>query len=362
MNEFERIARFFRPLTQNEPAALNLEDDAALLDVPEGKQLVLTKDAVSAGIHFFPDDDPARIARKLLRVNLSDLAAKGAQPLGYLLAVMLPSSTADDWLEAFCDGLAQDQKEYGLHLLGGDSTAIDGPVSFSLTALGTVPKGEALLRSGARPGDHVYVSGTLGDSALGLKIMKKEIEIPSLRGGRADESIQSNRSQSKQFWIASLPPGARNDETLDCQSADWLMDRYRLPQPRLTLGKALRGIASACIDISDGLAADLGHLCEASQVGAEIDSALLPLSGPTQTLLKQEPALLTAVLTGGDDYELCFTVPPEKEAFVQNLPTPVTKIGRITGTEKCIFLDAEGKPLALGRKGYRHATSGSGSS
>jgi thiamine-monophosphate kinase len=230
--EFEFIARHLRPLATAR-GALALTDDAALLEPAPGRQLVLAKDAMVAGVHFFAADPPGQIAQKLLRVNLSDLAAMGAAPLGYLLALARPKEITDAWLAEFCAGLAADNAAFEVPLLGGDTVSTPGPLTLSLTAIGELPRGTALLRAGARAGDDVWVSGTLGDAALGLKVLQGA--LPAAEPARA-----------------------------------FLIERYRLPQPRLALGEALRGIASAAIDISDGLVADLGHILEVSGVGAEL--------------------------------------------------------------------------------------------
>ncbi|MDF2781719.1 MAG: thiL, partial [Geminicoccaceae bacterium] len=266
LGEFAFIAERLRPLAAGSPGALDLADDAALLDPPAGSELVLTKDAMVAGVHFLPDDPPGDIARKLLRVNLSDLAAMGAAPLGYLLALIRPKATAEDWLAEFCRGLAEDQATFGIGLLGGDTVSTPGPLALSLTALGHVPRGAALRRGGAKPGDDIWASGTLGDAALGLKVLQGELEAAPAVGAQ-------------------------------------LVERYRLPQPRLALGQTLRGLASAALDVSDGLLADLGHILETSAVGAEIHAAALPLSPAARAL----PGVREAALAGGDDYELLFT-------------------------------------------------------
>ena len=278
LSEFAFIAERLRPLAAGTPGALGLADDAALLDPPAGAELVLTKDAMVAGVHFLPDDPPGDVAKKLLRVNLSDLAAMGAAPLGYLLALIRPKATAEDWLADFCRGLAEDQARFGIGLLGGDTVSTPGPLALSLTALGHVPRGTALRRCGARPGDDVWVSGTLGDAALGLKVLQGELAV-------ADE--------------VRAP----------------LVERYRLPQPRLALGEALRGLASAALDVSDGLLADLGHILETSKLGAEIRAAALPLSPAARTL----PGAPDAALAGGDDYELLFTAAPDQRARIAAL-------------------------------------------
>jgi thiamine-monophosphate kinase len=314
--EFEFIARRLRPLATAE-GALGLTDDAALLDPRPGHQLVLAKDAMVAGVHFLPDDPPAEIARKLLRVNLSDLAAMGAAPLGYLLALARPSAIADAWLGEFCSGLAADNAEFEIALLGGDTVATPGPLTLSLTALGEVPKGAALLRGGARPGDDLWVSGTLGDAALGLQTLQGKLEVTGEARAR-------------------------------------LIERYRLPRPRLALGQALRNIATAAIDISDGLLADLGHILEVSGVGAGLDADALPLSPAAQDL----PGARDAALSGGDDYELLFTAPPERradlEALARRLDLPLTRIGEVRAGSDLEVVDARGQRLEPRSKGWQH--------
>jgi thiamine-monophosphate kinase len=315
--EFEFIARRLRPLAAGTGAALALTDDAALLDPPPGQQLVLTKDAMVAGVHFLPDDPPGQIAQKLLRVNLSDLAAMGASPLGYLMAMARPAGLDEAWLESFCDGLAADQAEFGIGLLGGDTVSTPCPITLSLTAIGSVPAGAALRRDAAEPGDDIYVSGTLGDGALGLSV---------LRG--------------------KLTPGAA--------VSAFLVDRYRRPQPRLDLGLALRGIAHAAIDVSDGLLADLGHILETSEVGAEVLADKLPLSLAGRDL----DGAREAALAGGDDYELLFTAPPGRrgaiEAIARKLALPLTHIGRIEAQAGLRLRDAQGRPVAVRKAGWRH--------
>jgi len=323
--EFEIIERYFRPLSSGEPGALALTDDAALMDVAPGHTLVATTDLLIAGVHFFPADPAGLIARKLLRVNLSDLAAMGARPRAYLLSCGFPADVKAEWLQAFSDGLAEDQRTFGVSLVGGDTVASPGPLIVSVTALGEVPRGAALLRSGARVGDTVFVSGTIGDAALGLRILRGEASAP------AD-------------WRAAL------------------VDRYHLPRPRVALGQALRGIARAAIDVSDGLAGDMGHVCETSGVGAVIDWPKVPLSPAARQLLARDPALRPAILGGGDDYELLFTAAPESASGLADLAArhdvAVTAIGRITEGEGVVVRDAEGAEIALASPGYRHFKSG----
>jgi thiamine-monophosphate kinase len=314
--EFEFIARRLRPLATAR-GALDLADDAAVLDPAPGRQLVLTKDAMVAGVHFLEDDPPGQIAQKLLRVNLSDLAAMGAAPLGYLLALARAKETSDAWLGEFCAGLAADNAAFGIALLGGDTIATPGPLTLSLTAIGDVPAGAALLRRGAGPGDDVWVSGTLGDAALGLKVLQGELVVAE-------------------------------------EARVYLIGRYRLPRPRLALGQALRGVASAAIDVSDGLVADLGHVLETSGVGAELRADTLPLSDAARGL----PDVSDAALSGGDDYELLFTAPPKRraeiEAVARRLDLPLARIGAIRAGGGLQVLDETGQELAIMRAGWQH--------
>ncbi len=320
LGEFERIATLLAPLAEAAPGALGLSDDAALVDVPLGRSLVVTADALVAGVHFIGDEPPDLIAAKLLRVNVSDLAAMGALPMGYLMTMALPPDIDDPWLAGFVDGLARNQAEFGMALLGGDSVATTGPACFSLTAFGSVATGRALTRSGACPGDLVFVSGTLGDGALGL---------------RAARGALANLSQADQAFLA---------------------DRYRLPRPRVALGQGLVGLARAAMDVSDGLVADLGHICAASGVGAVIEAGRVPLSAAARAAVPTTG--LEPMLGGGDDYELLFTVAPSDRPAVADLARaidlPLTEIGRIEAGTGTRVLDAEGSALALAQTGYRH--------
>ncbi|EHM02999.1 thiamine-phosphate kinase [Acetobacteraceae bacterium AT-5844] len=316
--EFALIARHFRPLAG--PGALDLADDAALLDPPPGQQIVIAADAMVAGVHFLPDDPPETIGRKLLRCNLSDLAAMGAAPLAYVLTVGLPRDTAPGWVQAFSAGLAADQAEFGLQVLGGDTTSTPGPITLSLTILGQVEPGRALRRVGAVPGHDVWVSGSIGDGTLGLAVLLGEL------------------------------PG---DE------AGFLAERYRVPRPRLGLGRALAGLASAAMDVSDGLVQDLGHLCRAGGCGAEVMAAEVPLSPAARALLMRDSSLLPRILTGGDDYELLFAAPPEAANEIvsraASAGVAVTRIGRfVAGEAEVKVLDATGQVLPLAREGWSH--------
>jgi thiamine-monophosphate kinase len=315
------IARFFKPLATH-PGALGLTDDAAFIAPPPGCDLVLKTDAIVGGVHFFPDDPPGQLARKALRVNLSDIAAKGARPIGFLLSLMLPGDVTDSWLSSFAGGLQADAGAYGCPLFGGDTDRTPGPLTISIAMFGAVPTGTMVRRAGAGPGDRVMVTGTIGDAALGVK----------LRRGAA--------------W--KLPLEAR----------EHLLSRYLLPQPRNELAHALREYASAAMDVSDGLAGDLTKLCRVSGVAAEIEVVKIPLSEAARAALAAEPALLEAILTGGDDYEiLCTVAPGRAEAFhaaAASLKVPLTEIGVVAEGEGARFLDAEGKPLQLSRLAYSH--------
>ena len=310
--EFALIARYFRPLAG--AAGLDLSDDAAVLAPPPGRELVLTADALVGGVHFRPDDAPGLIARKALRVNLSDLAAMAATPLGYLLTIAAPRATPDAFFAAFAEGLAADQAEFAVTLLGGDTTATDGPLCLSVTMIGHVAPGMAVRRNGARPGDGLWVSGSIGDGALGLA---------ALSGRLAD------------------PDGA-------------LADRYLLPRPRV--GLALTGIASAALDVSDGLVQDVGHLCTASGVGARIEAGLVPLSAGARAA---GPRWRATILTGGDDYELAFAMPPENEAqllaVARKSGIAVTRIGQfVAGSALVLVHDETGAEMRFPRPGWQH--------
>jgi thiamine-monophosphate kinase len=310
--EFSLIARYFRPLAG--PGALDLRDDAALLTPPPDRQLVLTADAMVGGVHFLPDDPADLVGRKLLRVNLSDIAAKGAVPLGYLMTVSTPKDTPDSWFAGFAAGLAQDQVTYGVTLLGGDTTSTPGPISLSLTMIGHVAPGAAVHRFGAQAGDEIWVTGTIGDGALGLAVAQGRLSDPT----------------------------------------GFLLGRYRLPQPRV--GLVLAGLASAGMDVSDGLVQDLGHICQASGVAAELRSADVPLSDAARTA---GPDWLGRCLTGGDDYELLLAVPVDRTEALQQEATragiPVTRVGVFhSGPPEVMVRQASGEPLALTKGGWSH--------
>lgn len=326
--EFELIARYFRPLAVD-PGALDLRDDAALIATAGDEELVVTVDALAEGVHFFPDDPPASIARKALRVNLSDLAAKGAEPVGYLLAVALRADWTEAWIAGFTDGLRGDQARYGVTLLGGDTTAASGGTTIAITAFGRVPKsgrgtGGMVTRGGAKPGDRIFVSGTVGDAALGLRLRLGTLPSQSAGGGEGH-----------------------------------LLDRYLHPQPRLSLAPVLRSFASAAMDVSDGLVGDLGHICEVSGVGARLEADSVPLSPAATAAIAADPSALATALTGGDDYEILATVPAARSgdfaAAAAAAGVGVTEIGEITaGPASPQVVDRRGKAITLQRPGHVH--------
>jgi thiamine-monophosphate kinase len=324
--EDQLIARYFRPLAKH-PGTFEFKDDASAIAPPPGHDLVLKTDGLIEGVHFFPDDPPDTVARKALRVNLSDLAAKGAAPLGFLLAIALPKGFSEDWLAAFARGLGEDADAYQCPLLGGDTDSTPGPISISISAFGTLPAGTMVRRHGAKAGDHVFVSGTIGDAALGLH----------LRRGDA----------------------AANEWDLDDAMRDHLVSRLRLPQPRNALAEAVRTLASASMDVSDGLVADLAKLCRVSGVSAEIAVHQVPLSIAAAAVLDDDPILIEPILTGGEDYEILCTVPPAAipafEAGAAKAKVAVTDIGRIvTGDGPARFLDLAGHLLTFAEAGYSH--------
>jgi thiamine-monophosphate kinase len=320
LGEFGRIREFFAPLAG--PGGLGLTDDAALLDCPPGHRLVVTVDQLVEGVHYLPTDPPDLVAKKLLRRNLSDLAAMGAVPRHYLLTTALPKSRGDDWLRRFARGLAEDQGRYEVALLGGDSTSTPGPAALTLTAIGEVAAGRDIRRRGARAGDRVWVSGTIGDAFLGLKVLRGD--------------------------YATLAPEHRAA----------LIARYRLPEPRCALGPRLAGIAHAMIDVSDGLIADLGHLCETSDCGATVVLPSLPVSDAAKAVLAEGGVQPAALATAGDDYELLFVAPVEASAAIATLAAelavPMTEIGVVEHGDGVRLVDATGAMIPVTAAGWRH--------
>jgi thiamine-monophosphate kinase len=321
-SEFELIARYFAPLAATAPGALGLTDDAALAKPPPGHHHVIATDTLIEGVHFLADDPPGLIARKLLRVNLSDIAAMGAVPRFYLLAFSLAGGIGEEWLEEFAAGLKADQDEFDVALLGGDTTATPGPATLTLTAIGEVPDGAEIRRSTARPGDVIYVSGTIGDAALGIRVLTGDLSGISETAAAA------------------------------------LAERYRLPQPRVILGPALRDHATAMTDISDGLVADLGHICETSGTGARVEEGAVPLSDAAAEAVARDPSAAQIVLTGGDDYELAFTAAPGAagaiDAAAKAAGVPVTAIGHVTDQHEVVVVGKNNKKITFKTNGYIH--------
>ena len=320
------IARYFRPLASH-PGALGLADDAAVLVPPPGCDVVLKADAIIGGVHFFPEDPADAVGRKALRVNLSDLAAKGAKPVGFLLSLALPDGTPDAWLAGFADGLRADAQFYGCPLLGGDTDRTPGPVMVSIAAFGTVPHGGMVRRSGAKPGDCVLVSGTIGDAALGLKLRRE--------------------------------PAAAARYQLDPHERDHLLARYLIPEPRLALSEQIRLHASAAMDVSDGLAGDLAKLCGASGVSAEIEIEKVPLSDAARRVIAVDASARELAVTGGDDYEIVCTIAAEKldafRAAALASGVAVTEIGRIVaGRTAPRFRDRHGHRLEFAHPSFSH--------
>jgi thiamine-monophosphate kinase len=324
------IAKYFRPIATH-PGAFDLSDDAAAIAPPPGCDLVLKTDGVIGGVHFFPEDPPDAVARKALRINLSDLAAKGATPLGFLLAIGLPAGLAQDWLAAFAHGLRQDAEHYGCPLLGGDTDRSPGAITVYISALGTVPHGTMVRRKGARPGDVVVVTGTIGDAALGLVLR------------------QAARRE---------PPDPAERWQLEAAMRAHLLDRYLLPRPRMAVATVLRRYASAAMDVSDGLAGDLAKLCRVSGVAAAVAVAAVPLSPAARKVIATEPAAIETVLTGGDDFEIVATVAPDRfEAFrreAEAVGVAITRIGTVEPGQGVRFCTDDGGLLAFRRPSYSH--------
>ncbi|MBO1324241.1 thiamine-phosphate kinase [Acetobacter sp. TBRC 12305] len=314
--EFAFIRRHFAALAG--PAALDLRDDAAVFTPPPGLQLVLATDAMVENVHFLPDDPPQTVGRKLLRCNLSDLAAMGAKPEGWLLTFARPPHITEDWVAQFCAGLKADQDLYGLSLMGGDTTSTSGPLVLSLTIMGSVAPGQAVQRRGAQVGDGLWVTGTIGDGALGLKMLQGQLE----------------------------------------DGSGHLAQRYRLPEPRL--GLDLYGLATCAMDVSDGLVQDTGHLARENGLAAVIDAAKVPLSPAAR---QAGPDWLRTCLTGGDDYELLMAVPPAQEDRLASKGylespygrVPVTRIGHFhAGTPGVQVRDENGQALHIETGGWSH--------
>jgi thiamine-monophosphate kinase len=321
LGEADLIARYFVPLAG--PAGLSLRDDAALLRPSPGEDFVLTTDALVAGVHFFADDPPDAIARKALRVNLSDLAAKAARPLGFLLSLALPADWREEWLAAFAEGLHADVLAFNCPLIGGDTVATPGPLTLSMTAIGSVAQGRMPRRTGVRPGDRLYVTGTIGDAALGLKV----------RLGRGPDIPQADKA--------------------------FLLERYLTPQPRLALIGAMAAYATGGMDVSDGFVGDLTKMLDVSGVSARVSLDRIPLSPAASAAIAADPGLFEVAATGGDDYELLASAPRESaaafEAAAAAAGVPLTFVGEaVEGRQPPSFVGADGDPVVFERGAYSH--------
>jgi thiamine-monophosphate kinase len=316
MGEFELIRHYFAAAScarTGEGVVLGIGDDCALLELPAGEQLAISTDTLVSGVHFPASPDPFLLAQRALAVSVSDLAAMGAAPIGFNLALTLPSAEPD-WLQAFARGLDQMAQQCAIHLIGGDTTR--GPLSLTLTVFGRVPAGQALTRSGARVGDLLCVGGELGDAAGALPLV--------LGQRQAEPAI-----------------------------AEPLLARYWSPLPQLALGLALRGKATAALDISDGLLADCGHIAAASGVALLIEQARVPLSAALQAFV-DAPTAYQCALSGGDDYRLAFTLPPQYLSDLQDAGWPLRVIGRVVAGQGVTLLDANGAPVQAAHSGYQH--------
>jgi thiamine-monophosphate kinase len=326
------IQEHLAPLAAGYPGALGLKDDCATITPTPGHDIVLKTDPIASSIHFLPDDPPADIGWKALAVNVSDLAGKGALPRAYLMALSFPEAPTRGWMGAFVSGLAEAQGAFGMHLIGGDTDRRPGPVTISITVLGEVPTGRMVLRGAARPGDVLFVTGVLGQAALGLSLLKEP--LLGARWGLDEAAVQA------------------------------AVNKYRRPQPRLALRDALRCYASAAMDLSDGLAKDLGRMCRASGTGATVSMEALPREVVSKAAVSADPSRWIDVLAGGDDYEVLVAVRPHDAAAfeasanaagaVAAEPFSVARIGEVTAGEAVTFLDQVGNPFALPRTGWDH--------
>lgn len=324
------IGAFWAPLAAGFPGAYGLKDDCAAITPEPGSDLVVTTDAVVAEVHFMDGEDADAIAWKALAVNVSDLVAKGAMPLAYVMTLALPGTPERTWLAAFAEGLRNAQQAFGCQLVGGDTDRTPGPLSVSITAFGTVPTGRMVRRATAHPGDLVYVSGTIGDAALGLAL-------------RRDPGLGER-------W--RLAPGASNR----------LEAAYLRPVPPVSLAPVLRASAAAAMDVSDGLVKDFGRMCRQSGAGGIIEAARVPLSEPARSVVESGGVALADLLTGGEDYEVLAAVAPERavdfERGAAAFGTPVTRIGKIAPASSSVrIIDAAGNDLAVAKTGWDHFAS-----
>lgn len=319
LGEFDRIEKYFAPLAKGFEGAFGLQDDVAVLQPRDNFDLVLTQDGIVEDVHYLAGDPPDLIAQKLLRSNLSDLAAKGAKPIGYLLTCAWNASRPEDWVQSFAEGLERDQARFNIHLLGGDTVSTTGPQVFSVTAVGECPKGRIIRRCGAKPGDLVYLSGEIGSAHLGLRILTGRLNVTNGQG---------------------------------------LVDRYRVPLPRLDLGQRLREFASSSLDVSDGLIADATHLATASEVRIAIDAGKVPISRLTRQLMDDGEVTLTDLLTGGDDYEILYTADRSHQEELDRLSKgcgcKISVIGEVSEGSGVLVVSKSGQEISLKTAGYDH--------
>ena len=322
-NESDLVQTYLAPLAAGAPGAFGLRDDAALISPEPGTGIVVSSDPIIEGVHFFPSDAPADLAWKALAVNASDMAAKGATPLGYILTLALPEAPRRDWMAKFSAGLKEAQESFGCHLLGGDTDRTPGPLSIGVTMMGSVPAGKFVPRQGARSGDHVFVTGTVGDAALGLAVRKNPASFDSVLSG---------------------------------EQRAFALGRYLRPRPRVALAEALRDHASAALDVSDGLLKDLRRLAGPSGIFLELKS--VPRSPAVSAALVHDASVAGLILAGGDDYEVLAAVPPDRVAGfrqgAEKAGIAVTQIGILEAGRGLEVLDLDGKSLDLQRFGYDH--------
>ncbi len=319
MNEFEMIQKYFLPLTHGRAEAAGLSDDAAILKVPVGYDLVISSDTLNGGTHFLKNESPANIAHKVLRVNLSDMVAMGAKPYCYQMNLAFSEFPDEAWVKEFTAALAEDQKEFDVFCSGGDTTVAEGPLLVSLTITGLVPSDKAVRRSGAKAGDLVVVTGFIGDAAVGVKVLLG---------------------------------------TLDIVDSDVFLQACHKPTPRVALSAAICEYANAAVDVSDGLLADLGHICETSKLRAAVELSKIPFSPAAKALVDVEKITAEALITGGDDYEIAMAVAPEKLAGFQRAAEAagvrLSVIGRFEEGEGVEVLDENGKKMSFKRSGWTH--------
>ena len=319
-NEFEIISDFFSPLARDK-GSFGLSDDVAVLSKAKGYHFIVSTDMLISEVHFFSNDDPEDIASKCIRVNISDIVSKGAIPKYYFLSIALPKETDDKWIKSFTKSLKIEQKNFNISLMGGDTVSTTGPLTINIVCIGVIEKNKLIRRNGAMPGEDIYVTGEIGSAKIGLEILKKNII--------ANSDLEN-----------------------------YFIKKYRLPCPRNKLGPKLINLASSSIDISDGLISDLNHICLASNVKAEVNYSLLPVSNCISQLNLTENQLKNIILNGGDDYEIIFTSNSLNSTKIFDLSkfleVNITKIGMIVQGEGIEVFDKESKKIDLILDGYKH--------